>query len=99
MVKCILISETFGDISEIETNLGADLYTILKGPGTFIGQYPDLNIVVMKCRESLFELRMNENKLPPPLDEEIVLGPILLVRMNELAEPENLAYEEFLYIR
>jgi hypothetical protein len=99
MVKCILISETPGDISEIETNLGADLYTILKGPGTFIGQYPDMNIVVMKCRESLLDLRLNENKLPPPFDDEVVLGPILLVRMNDLSEPENLVYEEFLAIQ
>ena len=95
MVTCVLINEQLGDIQEIETPLQKDLYMILKGPGTFIGQYEDLNVVVMKCRESPFELEVNQNKLPGPLENEEVRGPILLVRMNEFSEPEDFSLQEF----
>jgi hypothetical protein len=95
MVKCVLISEQLGNIEEIETPLSSDMFYILKGPGTFIGQYEDLDVVVMKCRESCIELCVNQNRLPPPLDNEEVLGPILLVRMNKNSEPEDFTYEEF----
>ena len=95
MVKCVLISEQLGNIEEIETPLSSDIFYILKGPGTFIGQYEDLDVVVMKCRESCVELSANQNRLPPPLDNEDVLGPILLVRMNKNSEPEDFTYEEF----
>lgn len=95
MVKCVLINEQLGDIQEIETPLQKDLYMILKGPGTFIGQYEDLNVVVMKCRESPFELGINQNRLPGPLENEEVRGPILLIRMNEFSEPEDFTLHEF----
>jgi hypothetical protein len=95
MVKCVIINEKLGDIDEIDTPLQKDIYIILKGPGTFIGQYEDLNVVVMKCRESPLELELNQNKLPPPLENEEVMGPILLVRMNEHSEPEDFTHQEF----
>jgi hypothetical protein len=95
MVKCVLINEALGDIQEIETPLQKDLYMILKGPGTFVGQYGDIDVVVMKCRESPFELLINQNKLPHPLEDEVIQGPILLVRMNEFSEPEDFTLHEF----
>ena len=95
MVKCVLIHEGLGDIEEIDTPLQQDLYMILKGPGTFIGQYEHLNVVVMKCRESPFELSPNQNRLPEPIGDEPVLGRILLIRMNEHAEPEDFTLQEF----
>jgi hypothetical protein len=95
MVKCVLIGEDFGDIQEIESPLQKDLYTLLKGPGTFIGQYSSASVVIMKCRESIFELKMNQNTLPVPYENEEVFGPILLVRMNEYAEPEDFTLQEF----
>ena len=97
MVKCVLISEKLGEIREIDSPLQRDIYALLKGPGTFLGQYEDLDVVIMKCRdrESLMELVRNENKLPKPFDEELVLGPILLVRMNEASEPEDFTLQEF----
>jgi hypothetical protein len=95
MVKCVLISEQFGNIEEIETPLSSDMFYILKGPGTFMGQYEDLDVVVMKCRESFMDLSNNQNRLPPPYHDELVLGPILLVRMNQDAEPEDFTLEEY----
>ena len=95
MVKCILINEILGVIQEINTPLQGDIYMILKGPGTFIGQYEDIDVVIMKCRESPFEIGINQNKLPPPFEKEEVLGPILLIRMNEFSQPEDFTLHEF----
>ena len=95
MVKCVIVNEQMGDIQEIDTPLQKDLYMILKGPGTFIGQYADIDVVIMKCRESPFEIGINQNKLPPPFENEEVLGPILLIRMNELSQPEDFTLQEF----
>jgi len=96
MVKCVLIGESCGDVRVIDSPLQKDIYTLLKGPGTFIGQYDDVNVVIMKCRESIFDLEMNQNTLPEPFEKERVLGPILLVRMNENSEPEDFTLQEFL---
>jgi len=96
MVKCVLIGESWGDVRVIDSPLQKDIYTLLKGPGTFIGQYDDVNVVIMKCRESIFDLEMNQNTLPEPFEKERVLGPILLVRMNENSEPEDFTLQEFL---
>lgn len=95
MVKCILISEQLGNIDEIETPLQQDMYQILKGPATFVGQYPDIDVVIMKCRISIFPLELNLNKLPEPFGNEQILGPILLVRMNDESEPEDFTLQEF----
>ena len=93
MVKCVLISEDPGNVSEIETPLkGNDIFRILKGPPTFIGQIED--IVIMKCESSQFDLMENRNIVPTV--DEIVFGPILLVKMNENSEPEDLTIDEWM---
>ena len=96
MVKCIHILEQLGDIREIETPLQKDIFTLLKGPGTFVGQYTEIDVVIMKCRDSIFSLELNQNKLPKPFENEQILGPILLIRMNENSDPEDFTLQEFL---
>ena len=97
MVTCVLISEEDGNISDVEINIiGTDLYRILKGTATFIGQFPDTNIVIMKCDVSPFELMENRNKLPEPFHNEVVLGPILLVYIDDDAEPQNFTVLDYL---
>jgi hypothetical protein len=98
MVKCILIGEKHGDIQEIDSPLQRDIYQLLKGPGTFIGQYESHDLVIMKCRESVLELELNQNKLPVPYDTEVVYGPILLIRMDASSEPADFTMEEFAMI-
>ena len=96
MVKCVLISEEEDHYTEIETHLGSDLYTILKGTATFVGQWPELEVVIMKCDKSPFDLMENRNILPEPFENEVILGPILLVRMDQHAEPQDFTLNEFL---
>ena len=58
-VKAVLISEEEGNVSEIDLDISSEkreIFKLLKGPATFIGQCYETNIVAMKCRESIFEL-------------------------------------------
>jgi len=100
MVTCVLISEEDGNISDVEINIvGNDLYRILKGTATFIGQFPDTNIIIMKCDVSPFELIENRNKLPEPFHNEVVIGPILLVYMDDNAEPQNYTVSDYFQLK
>jgi hypothetical protein len=96
MVKCVLISEEEHHYTEIETHLGSDLYTILKGTATFVGQWPEIDVVILKCEKSPFDLMENRNTLPEPFNNEVIHGPILLVRMDENSEPQDFTLGEFL---
>ena len=50
----------------------------------------------MKCDVSMFDLLENRNVLPEPFHEERVLGPILLIYMDDNAEPRDYTVSEFL---
>ncbi len=98
-VKAVLISEEDGNITEIDLDISSsrnEIFKILKGPATFIGQWPDIDVVIMKARESMFDLMPNRNALPAPFETEEVLGSVLLVRMNAKSEPEDFTLEEYL---
>ena len=92
-MKAILINETYGNIIEIDLDIHPkknEVFKLLKGTGTFVGQWPDSDVVIMKCKESAFELQKNENKLSEPFDKEVIYGPILFIRMDENAEHQDL---------
>ena len=69
---------------------------MLKGTGTFIGQWPEIDVVIMRCKESIFSLLENHNVLPYPFSDEKVLGPILLIRMDEKSDPQDFTVTEYL---
>lgn len=98
-VKAVLVSEEEGNVSEIDLDISSEkreIFKILKGPSTFVGMCYEKNIVVMKCRESIFDLMKNRNKLPKPFDEETeIFGPVLFIRMNENSEPEDFTLNEY----
>jgi hypothetical protein len=97
MVVCVLISEEEGHVSNVEIDIrGKDLYRVLKGTGTFVGQLPDTNVVIMKCDVSQFELLENRNKLPEPFHDEVIFGPILLIHMDENADPQDFTILDYL---
>ena len=94
--RAILIRETLGDIIEIDLNIEPrknEIFKIIGGPPTFIGQWPELDVVIMKsqCGEII-----NKNKLPTPFDTEKVNGAILLVRMDEESEHQDFTLAEYL---
>jgi hypothetical protein len=96
MTVAVLIKEQFGNIQEIDLDIDPrknEIFLRLGGPATFIGQWPDLDVVIIKCvhGESL-----NQNTLPTPFNTEEVYGPILLVRMDENSDPRDFTLEEYL---
>ena len=91
--KCILVAEEQGNIVEVDTNL-KELYRYLKGTSTIIGAIPELDAVILKCHESQFDMMVNRNTNILPIEEKYVLGPILIVRMDENSEHQDLTLSE-----
>ena len=95
MTKAILIHETKDHIEEIEVDIEPsknEIFKILGGRGTFIGQWPEIDVVIMKPEHGIIE---NENILPFPFHEEEVCGKILLIRMDEDSEPQDFTLYEY----
>ena len=96
MTIAVWIEEQKDRIQEVDIDVDStDTFRLLKGPGTFIGQWPEIEVVIMKCRESCIELMANENVLPPPFDKEMTKGSVLLIRMDEAAEPRDFTLTEY----
>lgn len=93
-VYAVLINEDDGNICELKTTPD-DIYNLLKGTATFIGQWPEIDVVIMKCDKTPFDLMVNVNILPPPFHQEEVRGPILLMRMDENSEPQDFRLSEY----
>lgn len=95
MTKAILIHEGVGNIEEIELDIAPhknEIFKLLEGRQTFIGQWPEIDVVIMKPEDGKVK---NENILPNPFDVEDVYGKILLVRMDENSEPQDFTLEEY----
>lgn len=97
-MKSVLICEDEGNIIEIDLDISPEkneIFKNLKGSATFIGQWPEIDVVIMKCDSSVFDLMLNHNKLPKPFDEEVVFGPILLLRMDENVDHQDFTLDEY----
>lgn len=95
MTRAVLINERRDDIEEIELDLSPHIneaYKLLDGQPTFIGQWPEIDVVIMKTEIGLIR---NKNVLPPPFENEEVDGPILLIRMDEDSEPQDFTLTEY----
>ena len=86
------------EINEINLDISPEKYEIfkiLKGKASFVGQWPEQDVVILKCDESPFDLQVNENRLPRPFTNMIIMGKILLIRMNEYSEPLDFTLQEY----
>ena len=95
MNKAILIHESLGTIEEVYLDISPaknQIFLLLGGPQTFIGQWPDIDVVIMKPEDGKVK---NENNLPHPFDVEDVYGKILLVRMDENSDPQDFTLDEY----
>ena len=95
--KAVLIAEEDDNIMEIDLDIHPrknEIVKLLKGTATIVGAIPELDVVILKCDKSPFDLMLNRNKLPAPFDEEVIRGPILLVRMDENSEHKDLTLPE-----
>lgn len=95
MTLAVLINEEKGNIEEIELDINPkknEIFKILSGGGTFIGQWPEIDVVIMK---SVTKGKLNENILPKPFHKEKVYSKILLIRMDEDSEHQDFTKSEF----
>jgi len=98
MTIAVLVNEEKNNIREIDLDISPEkneIYKILKGKATFLGQWPEKSVVIVTCESSMFELKMNLNRLPRPFTNMSVFGRILLIRMDENSEPQNFTLEEY----
>jgi|TARA_B100001142_G_C14151574_1_gene584754 hypothetical protein len=98
MTCSVLINEKRNEINEINLDISPEKYEIfkiLKGKASFVGQWPEQDVVILKCDESPFDLQVNENRLPRPFTNMIIMGKILLIRMNEYSEPLDFTLQEY----
>lgn len=99
-VKAVLVRVSRGDIHEIDIDISTKTNEVTKylgGPATFIGQWPEHEIVLLKCADvRTIDPPLNENILRHPFEDEEVLGSILCIRMDKDALPRDLTLKEFL---
>ena len=98
-MRAVLVREARGVIEEINLDIDPvknEIFHILGGPGTFIGQWPRTDVVIMKCAASRKSRIANQNILRPPFHDELVMGPILMLRMDKDANHQDLTLEECL---
>jgi hypothetical protein len=95
MNKAILIHEDEDVIMEIDLDISPiknEIFKILGGRQTFIGQWPDIDVVILKTDDATIK---NNNTLPYPFDTEDINGKVLLVRMDENSEPRDFTLHEY----
>jgi len=98
MTLAVLINEKRNDIHEIEVDISPEkneIYRILRGKATFLGQWPEKSVVILTCESSPFDLKMNVNRLPRPFTNMTVFGRIILMRMDENSEPQDFTLKEY----
>ena len=98
-MRAVLVREGKGYIEEIELDISPEkneIFHILGGPGTFIGQWPRTDVVIMKCGSSRRSRVVNQNILRPPFHDEPVMGPILMLRMDKNADHRDFTLDECL---
>lgn len=91
MITAVLIHEQLGAMENIQLDIN-NIYNVLGGRATFIGQWPEIDVVIMKAVTAEKE---NENRLPPPFHDEHTNGKILLIRMDEHSEPQDFTCQEY----
>ena len=95
MTKAVLIHEEEGNIEEIDLDIDPsknEIFKILSGSATFIGQWPEIDVVIMKAVQAS---KLHENILPPPFHGEEIYGKVILIRMDKDSEPRNFTLQEF----
>ena len=100
MTRAVLINEKRNDIYEIDIDISPsknEIFKLLKGKASFLGQWPEEQVVIVKTEpdESFVELYLNSNRLPRPFTNMKVLGRILLIRMDDNADPQNFTLKEY----
>jgi thiol:disulfide interchange protein len=68
---------------------------LLGGSASFVGQLLDIQVVVMMLATQPKSLAQSRHALPSPLHRERVRGPMVCIRMDDNAEPQDFTYEQY----
>jgi len=68
---------------------------LLGGKATFVGQWRSLDVVLMSLRNPSEETPRNAHQLPPPFQDDVVQGDIVLIRMDENSMPTDFTLAEY----
>ena len=99
MPRAVLLHTERDSIEEIELDIAPEKNEVVRavqGLPTFIGQWPEIDVVLVKSHGALVR---NENVLPKPFDREVVFGSVLLVRMDENSDHRDFTLGEYLSFR
>lgn len=99
MTKAVLIHEDEGCLNDIEIDIDPiknEIFKNLGGPVTFIGQWPDLDVVIIKC---ITAQTKNMNTIPHPFQSEVIFGKVLLIRMDKYSEPRDFTLDEYTHFK
>ena len=101
VVKAVVLRAT-GEAEELSfdsTPAKNEAAKILGGSATFVGQFPAVNVIVMRLRDagSATPVSKHSAALAPPLHalEAPVRGDMLLVRMDDEGEPADFTLSEY----
>ena len=98
VVRCVFVRADSGLAEEIELDMTpkkAAPSAILGGTPTFAGTISSLDVVVMVLADPAGNLSRNKHVLPPPMDQREIVGPILMIRMDENSEPQHFTLAEY----
>ena len=91
-------NQTDATISQMELDMTPSENKIVDAMGgsvTILGQYNDIDTVVLKLRNPGEKALKNPHKLQPPLHNQEIYGPLLMVRMDADANPQDFTKVRF----
>lgn len=82
-MKCVFI-HVDGTMENVDVNIDTnDHGKLLGGPVNIVGQMADggVPVVIISAKHTSDTIEVNAHKLPCPLHEEVVVGPMMALRM------------------
>jgi hypothetical protein len=98
IVSCVFIPGDTGVAHEVQLDMTPKLAAPkvqLGGSPTFAGTFESLDVVVMCLREPPAGTPTNPHALPRPMGGRAVVGPLLMIRMDENSEPQHFTLKEY----
>ena len=94
IIICSLIRFMFQSVDMTPSNNA--IASLLGGSITFVGQIPSVQVVVIQLRNPPATARPNQHRLPHPMQNETsVRGDMVLLRMDEDAQPQSISLAEW----
>ena len=99
VVSCVLLKAD-GSIEALDVDMTPSLgkcQEVLGGELTFLGQWEDLQVILLISKEQTSKsgLEKNKHKLQPPFHDAIVYGDILLTRSDDDGEAAHFGLDEY----